>query len=645
RLVFNTLIAQGWLKDFSMRRLIQRPSIDWLGLRRIFWPVSTVAVVAGISLFVGLSNVKREAVYGIEFLGGTSVQIDLKDNVDMSDEDVAEAITSVDERETTSAVQWLHGAADHLVTADARIGEDPGQFVLSSPEFTGTQLATLMRETLADSLEREGIRVVGRTAVFDSKAGQLDLAKFDRAVADAAEAARAAADRLRKATVQGVGDARPGQTSGSSYRSSYQIATTETNRSLVQAAVMAALGDKLVVQRALGFTTTLDDELTRDHFFVVEQEDQFLSDVIGGDTPFDIRRFRGGVAMEVVLDELESPVTVTEVEERLREVGLQPEFEHTRTRESAIFPLGPGATTPDGKPGHRRFAVLAGDESLRYEDDPLQWTEGLAKMQLAQVEAALGREKSLSSVIQFAPQVAGQAKNRAVFAIALALGAIVSYLWLRFGTKEYGFAAIVALVHDVAITLGLVAASHFVYGTIVGESLLIEDFKINLPMIAAVLTVIGYSLNDTIVVFDRIRENRGRLGALSHNLVNNSLNQTLSRTLLTSITTFLVVFVLYVFGGQGVHGFSFALLIGIVVGTYSSLGVATPLLYRPEVLKRVIALIIALGLIGLIFAVIDAADQTARWVLIGLVALGYLGVLIRSVRGVGYAPVGQPVGA
>jgi len=103
-----------------------------------------------------------------------------------------------------------------------------------------------------------------------------------------------------------------------------------------------------------------------------------------------------------------------------------------------------------------------------------------------------------------------------------------------------------------------------------------------------VLTVIGYSLNDTIVVFDRIRENKGRVESLNPNIINQSINQTLSRTLLTSLTTFIVIFVLYVFGGKGVHGFSFALLIGVAVGTYSSVAIAAPLLASPRVLAGVV---------------------------------------------------------
>ena len=107
----------------------------------------------------------------------------------------------------------------------------------------------------------------------------------------------------------------------------------------------------------------------------------------------------------------------------------------------------------------------------------------------------------------------------------------------------------------------------------------LESFKINLPMVAALLTVIGYSVNDTIVVFDRIRENRGRLTTVSEQVINDSINQTLPRTLLTSFTTFLVVFIMYNWGGSGIiHAYSFALMVGVIFGTYSSIAVASPLI-------------------------------------------------------------------
>ncbi|MEC7565901.1 MAG: protein translocase subunit SecDF, partial [Planctomycetota bacterium] len=141
-----------------------------------------------------------------------------------------------------------------------------------------------------------------------------------------------------------------------------------------------------------------------------------------------------------------------------------------------------------------------------------------------------------------------------------------------------------ALLHDVLVTLAAMALSFYVADAL--GVLLIEDFKISLPVIAAFLTIIGYSLNDTIVVFDRIREVRGKSHDLTDVMLNKSINQTLNRTLLTSVTTLIVVLVLYVFGGSGIHGFAFALVVGVIAGTYSSIFIAAPTLL---VLHRIVA--------------------------------------------------------
>jgi SecD/SecF fusion protein len=171
-------------------------------------------------------------------------------------------------------------------------------------------------------------------------------------------------------------------------------------------------------------------------------------------------------------------------------------------------------------------------------------------------------------------KIAGDMKMKAITSIVLSLLAIVGYLWIRFQHITFGLAAVVALVHDVLVTLGAVALTHWIAQA--GGFLLIEEFKISLPLVAAFLTVIGYSLNDTIVVFDRIREVKGKSPELTGEMIDKSINQTLSRTLLTSLTTFIVVGILYAFGGEGIHGFAFALLIGVIVGTYSSIFVASP---------------------------------------------------------------------
>lgn len=173
-------------------------------------------------------------------------------------------------------------------------------------------------------------------------------------------------------------------------------------------------------------------------------------------------------------------------------------------------------------------------------------------------------------------KVAGDMQTMAILAIAFCLIGIVGYIWFRFQSVAFGVAAVVALVHDVLVTLGFIALS--VWLAPVFGFLQVTEFKISLPVVAAFLTIIGYSLNDTIVIFDRIREVRGKSPDLTSEMINLSINQTLGRTLLTSITTLIVVLILYFIGGEGIHSFSFSLVIGVIAGTYSTVFIACPVL-------------------------------------------------------------------
>jgi SecD/SecF fusion protein len=195
----------------------------------------------------------------------------------------------------------------------------------------------------------------------------------------------------------------------------------------------------------------------------------------------------------------------------------------------------------------------------------------------------------------FDSQLARETQLRAMYAIIASWGAILLYLWFRFGNWTFGLATVLCLIHDLFFTMGIIAFCHYIHQWFPGfASLLrIEDFKIDLPSVAALLTLVGYSTNDTIVVFDRIREVRGKNPELTPQMINDSVNQTLSRTLLTSFSVWLVVFVLYWWGGEGVHLFAFVMVIGVIVGTYSSIYIASPLLLifgegarRPGVRER-----------------------------------------------------------
>ncbi|MCD6406255.1 protein translocase subunit SecF, partial [Candidatus Aerophobetes bacterium] len=170
------------------------------------------------------------------------------------------------------------------------------------------------------------------------------------------------------------------------------------------------------------------------------------------------------------------------------------------------------------------------------------------------------------SVDLIGPKVSKELQKNAFMAVIFSLIGMLIYIAWRF---EFRFAvgAVVALIHDVLITVG---------------ALSLGGFEFTLPIVAALLTIVGYSLNDTIVIYDRIRENMKTLRRKKlppRSVLNLGINQSLSRTIITSLTTFIVVLVLFLWGGEPLHGFTFSLLVGVVVGTYSSIFVATPVVY------------------------------------------------------------------
>ena len=184
------------------------------------------------------------------------------------------------------------------------------------------------------------------------------------------------------------------------------------------------------------------------------------------------------------------------------------------------------------------------------------------------VQDALGDGIELRRVEFVGPKVGGELREAAIWAITIALVAIMFYIWFRF-EWQFAVAAVLALAHDVITTIGLFA---------------LLQLEFNLATVAAVLTIAGYSINDTVVVFDRVRENLRKFKKTEvPELLNISINQTLSRTLMTSVTTLIALGALFVFGGPVVHDFAGAMIWGVVIGTYSSIFVAGPLLITMKV--------------------------------------------------------------
>ena len=179
------------------------------------------------------------------------------------------------------------------------------------------------------------------------------------------------------------------------------------------------------------------------------------------------------------------------------------------------------------------------------------------------LSANLNSEIDFRRVENVGPKVSSELLESSIIAISLALAAMLFYIWVRF-EWQFSVGSIVALFHDVVITLGIFS---------------VLSLEINLSIIAAVLTIVGYSMNDTVVIYDRIRENLLKYSKISiSDIANLSINETLARTIITSVTTLLALVSIYVLGGEILRGFSFAMILGVIIGTYSSIFVAAPIL-------------------------------------------------------------------
>ena len=248
--------------------------------------------------------------------------------------------------------------------------------------------------------------------------------------------------------------------------------------------------------------------------------------------------FRGGTTIRT---ESPRPVIISEYRDAMSTLGLG---------DITITEVFDPTFGPDQNVAKVRIQAQDGQESVTPE----------------LVEAVEGALKEVRPDIKFisvesvGPKVSGELINTAIIAVALAIGAVLIYIWLRF---EWQFAAgaVLALVHDVVLTIGVFSEL---------------QIRFDLAIIAALLTIVGYSLNDTVVVFDRVRENlRKYKNRPLKDVLNMSINETLSRTFMTSLTTLLALIALFVLGGDVIRGFVFAMIWGVIVGTYSSIFVAT----------------------------------------------------------------------
>ena len=358
---------------------------------------------------------------------------------------------------------------------------------------------------------------------------------------------------------------------------SYEVVTPNADAVKVQAEVIRVLGDRLKVELPSTFANVgkpLEEVTDKTVVPVVTGQESF-----NGFVPPGLNSYRGGVA--VVLRNIDPPLTVEQIKTRIERQRLLPQPGQTAPtyREYAVeAPRPAGNASPDAPVS--TAVILVDDPAVPYSLDKAKWRDEVAKPVWNLVQEAINARARLQSVKNFDASIAADTQRDAFMAMGLSMVLIMAYIWLRFGNLKFGTATVVAMLHDTVMVVAAIGMAHLIYrfATPLANALLLEPFRINLTMVAAILTVMSYSMIDTIVVFDRVRENRGKFGILDRKIVNDSINQTLSRTLLTAGTTVITVAFMYVAGGQGIHGFTFVLLFGILVGTYSSIAVAAPIL-------------------------------------------------------------------
>jgi SecD/SecF fusion protein len=504
-----------------------------MGLRPVFIIFSLTLIAAGIYIFYTRDESKNSK-YDIEFTGGTSAQINLKQGSELD----RAAVESLIHKEG----QRLNNPA--LATATVyRVGpaEENRQYEITTTETN---------KIIADITFNEPNQTI------QSITSAIKLAQTD--------------NYAKLTNLQVVQDKQN--------PAKFTIISTQLNRNAVSNILAKAFGSKAVISEPVvnEIVTSAIKQAFGDKLELQQNlQPKIISTEKIGDSDIELypelADFLGGVK---IASSISMPTTIAELEQRINSLRFKPDMQNLTWYKYKLF--GPNFTTTKDKISTFIYVSLEPEAGYR-ELSEEEWNT-IVNNEQQKVTTAVSLETSLQRVTQIAPSVGQEAKTRALIAIVLSFLAIILYVWLRFGTVRYGVAGVIALVHDVSIALGAVVACTYIANTRIGQMLLIGDFKINLTTIAAFLTIIGYSINDTIVIYDRIRENRGKLSGLTAELINDSINQTFSRTILTSFTVFLAVFIMYVWGGPGIRSFNFVMLIGTFVGSYSTVAIAAPIL-------------------------------------------------------------------
>lgn len=551
RVMFDFLLDKRIIKEhLLMLNLIRKPNINWMALRPVFLGISTVLIATGLFVFFTRDDATNNK-YGIEFTAGTSAQINLKDNINLSRQEVENRIrkmgTDANNPNPALATTRVYSIGKPKPNIQSENGEKIyKQYEINTTETNKSTTIITLSGPSQHTVETATSAITQADDEFGSRLSNLQVTK---------------------------------QSSNT-----FVVTTSQMNKSLVTNVLTTAFADANVFADANIGEPQVDEvvndailkafegelEIQQNLVPTITEQEKITEELI--DSYPNLADFLGGIKITC---DITRAATAEEINSRLADLQYKPDMQHLNRYSHKILKSDISEMEPN-EPVNSFMYISVEPEAGFRELTEDEWTR-FVENERTRLLGATRLETSLPRVTQIDPSVGAEAKQQALIAIVLSLFAIVTYIWVRFGDFRYGLAAIAALVHDVCITLGAITACTYIASTTIGETLLIGDFKINLAIIAALLTIIGYSLNDTIVVFDRIRENRKK-ARLVPQTITNSINQTISRTVMTSFTTFIVVLIMYIFGGQGLRGFTFAIGFGIIIGTYSSIAIAAPIL-------------------------------------------------------------------
>ncbi len=550
RTVFDIAERKRWLTKISMMKILTRSKFDFLSKKMITGFCSVVLIIAGI---VGMYSLGAK-ILNHDLRGGSTARMVLIDAVEDADEirtilDNA-TVEPVDGEEITFTVSKVQSddpsLKDRVYKIDSNLKTFDGK-----GEATYAQLDEVLTEVFKDKLQLMHVDV-GEISSSNPQTPP------ENSGDDTTDGATGFNWNPNRAWVAATALANPiGLIQDPGTESNQEGNKTEETKQDDEKKTEESADDNKVDQDAAK-PATGDDAVVDS-----EQDDPAKS---GGD-------------FKASGDPSTGPITANKVKTHLS-------FAHKVSGRGVKTQLSQEASRRGITLDEDQIEVASPDAGIDEDPDTVQSTEWDITLTMSQQSdaedllsgwaASFNTKPYFPTISGVGGQIARETQLQALAAIIASLLGIIAYVWIRFQNVAFGLAAVTALIHDVLIVLGAIALSHYVAGALgfIG----IENFKISLPIVAALLTIIGYSLNDTIVVFDRIREVRGKRSEITADMINTSISQTLSRTILTSLTTFIVVFILYWFGGDAIHGFAFSLVVGVIVGTYSSIFVASPML-------------------------------------------------------------------